>query len=53
MNRRFVILIVLYLLGLTMVTYSLVTIGHTIGYQQGYDRGFEARIEENNLYDRY
>lgn len=53
MNKRFVIFIVLYLIGFAMAIYSLVTIGHTIGYQQGYEQGFDACIEENNLYDRY
>ena len=53
MNRRFVILIVLYFIGLAMMIYGLVTIGHKIGYLQGYEQGFNACIEENNLYDMY
>lgn len=53
MNRRFVLIITLYFIGLVMVICSLITIGDTIGYQRGYEEGFNACIEENNLYDRY
>ena len=48
-DKKFAGIIVLCLVGLTMVVYSLIIIGHTIGYRQG----FEACIEENNLYERY
>lgn len=53
MNRRFVLIITLYFIGLIMVICSLVAIGDTLGYQRGYEEGFNACIEENNLYDRY
>lgn len=53
MNRRFVLIITLYFIGLIMVICSLIAIGDTLGYQRGYEEGFKACIEENNLYDRY
>lgn len=53
MNRRFVLIITLYFIGLIMVICSLITIGDTLGHQRGYEEGFKACIEENNLYDRY
>ena len=53
MNRRFVIFITLYFIGLILVIRGLVAIGEAIGHQRGYEDGFNACIEENNLYDRY
>lgn len=53
MNRRFVLIMTLYFIGLVMVVCSLVAIGDAIGRQRGYEEGFRACIEENNLYDRY
>lgn len=53
MNRRFVLIITLYFIGLALVIRGLIAIGDSIGYQRGYEEGFNACIEENNLYDRY
>lgn len=53
MNRRFVLIMTLYFIGLVMVVCSLVAIGDAVGHQRGYEEGFNACIEENNLYDRY
>ena len=53
MNRRFVLIMVLYFIGLVMVVCSLIAVGDAIGHQRGYEEGFKACIEENNLYDRY
>lgn len=53
MNKRFVLIITLYFIGLAMVIRGLIAIGDAIGYQRGYEDGFKACIEENNLYDRY
>lgn len=53
MNKRFVLIITLYFIGLAMVICGLIAIGDTIGHQRGYEEGFRACIEENNLYDRY
>lgn len=53
MNKRFVLIITLYFIGLAMVICGLIAIGDAIGHQRGYEEGFNACIEENNLYDRY
>ena len=53
MNRRFVLIIILYFIGLAVVIRGLIAIGESIGHQRGYEDGFNACIEENNLYDRY
>ena len=53
MNRRFVLIITLYFIGLAIVIRGLIAIGDAIGYQRGYEEGVNACIEENNLYDRY
>lgn len=53
MNRRFVLIITLYFIGLAAVIRGLIAIGEAIGHQRGYEDGFRACIEENNLYDRY
>lgn len=53
MNRRFVLIITLYFIGLVLVIRGLIAIGEAIGHQRGYEDGFNACIEENNLYDRY
>lgn len=53
MNKRFILIITLCLVGLVVMACSLIIAGDAIGHQRGYEDGFNACIEENNLYDRY